>query len=451
MENKKFDELVEVTNEKLDGLKTTMDQYQEKAKGFEKLEDSFSELKGIVDNLATVEGKDAKDYFKSIQAQVDSLEGKYADICEKQIKKQTGNIFAETVKAVKDPAFLPAVSDKSTSAKGYEIKDGSLMLMNLLYKSAAEMTTSSFSADTGAVAMDQYVIPGLEKHPWRTNPIFSAIRKVIVNEKVHSITWLDENSRVDGSDFKAESGAFGMSSNTFIKRVANFYKVGTYADFTEETIEDSELFAAELIDLLTNGVLRHVEYELLFGAGNNSNVFYGLINTTSALAKVFDAPTSFESDVPFANIYDALRVAKVQVRRGYGGTDSNKIGYNANLAIVSPEKMAAMDIQKDENGQYILPPFASNDMMVLKGMRVVESDDIGADQFLVGDFNKATAYIKRNLNIKYTESDGSKFLEDVLTAKASMRMAFKVTNFGAYGFVYDTFTDAIAQLLKSGQ
>jgi len=393
----------------------------------EEFEASIKSMTETIEQLGKVGEKALPEYLKGLQEQNDALETQIKDLKLTANKPKT---FKSLLKATLESDDFKAALKKSDL--NYDVKD------------AAEIATTNFTADSGAVALSQVEIPGVDKAPWMTNPIFAAVQKIFVSDKKHTITWSEENVRNDGAAAVAESGAYAKSDITFIKRVASFFKIGTYADYTEETMEDADELAFEFSDLITNGVLRTVEYDLLLGDG--SNTFTGLIKASGGLAKAFAAPTSLALKIVTPGIPDVLRAAMLQVRNGAGGT--NKKGYIANLAVVSPGTMALMDVEKTANGLYIRPPWATTNDKV-KSMLVVESDDIGDDQFLVGDFSQIKLYIKRALNIKKTDSDGSKFLEDVETIKCSMRIAQKLATNKRYAFTFGTFTDAKALLAKA--
>lgn len=442
MDEKELKALTDGFNKSIEDFKKELKAVEGKVNNVkaEEITKSLKELSDKVELMGKVGEKSLPEYIKSMQDQQDAFAKEINDLKgEKNSIKGFRTLIKE---AMKSNEFKSGIRIHEKDGEGFTMKDGAELMMT---KAGSEMTTSNFSADGGAVALSQVEIPGIEKHPWALNPVFAAVRKVFVSDKKHTITWSEENARDDEAAGIAESGTYGRADNSFVKRVASFYKIGQYADFTEETMEDSDEFAAELNDLLLTGTMRKVEYDLLLG--NGTNTFTGLIYASSPLAKAFAAPTSLALNVIQPGVYDVLRAAQLQVREGYHGTDANKMGYMANLALVSPGTLASMDVEKTNDGVY-MKPFWANGKQV-NGMMVVESDDIGADQFLVGDFSQLTLYIKRSLNIQRTDSDGSKFLDDVQTVKASIRIAEKLAILKRYAFVYGTFTDAKSQLLKS--
>lgn len=389
--------------------------------------DMVQELKDSFGTIEMIEDVKITDYIKKHQEHTDQLEARIKEI-ENSKGFQDNKDEKQIEELVKNKDFIAAVARKDRNAE-------------FILKS--NVTTSSFTADSGAVAMDQLTIPGVEKHPWRMNPVFAALQKQIVGDKVHTITWYDENTRTDSAAAVAEGSSYAQSDVALIKRVISFYKAGHYASITEETLEDDSLMMGEINDLLLTGLGRERERQLLLGAGSASNEVLGIINATSQVAKDFAKPTGFEA-VAHVNNFDVLRAAKLQVRQGYGGTDTAKMGFIANIALMNPADVANMDLIKDDNGVYLLPPFRDASGQRVSGMMIVESDDVTAGKFLVGDFTKAKVFIKRNIQLKTSEDVASNFLADIMVIKASQRMALKITAVGAYAFVYGDFETARA-------
>lgn len=401
------------------------------------IESVKKELDEIKDNVSTLEFIDdeksikltdhiteLKDHGNNLEVRLKEMETSKAYQAEKDAD--------QIIKLCTDPEFIAAIkAGNRTFENGFELK--------------AAITTSSFTAGSGAVAMDQLHIPGIEKHPWRTNPVFAAIPKQMVGEKVNSITWYNENTRTDNAGAVAEGGTPSESSTTLQRVIESFYKVSHYSTVTEETLEDSDLMSGEINDLLKQGVAQERERQLLDGDGSGSNEITGIINDTAQVAKDFAAPSGLRI-VTSPNEFDCLRAAKLQVRIGIGSTDTKKKGYNANIALVNPVDLANLDLEKDANGNYVLPPFWDISGNKVSGMMLLESDYIAAGKFLVGDFNKAKIFIKRGIRLDTSRNVASNFLVDKEVVKATMRMALKITSFGAFAFVYGDFGTAKADL-----
>jgi len=72
-------------------------------------------------------------------------------------------------------------------------------------------------------------------------------------------------------------------------------------------------------------------------------------------------------------------------------------------------------------------------------VRVVTGLDLDAGQFVVGDFSRAKAYIKRMMRISFHYENEDDVLNDLVLVLASMRIAgLKVTAADEYAFVTGT-------------
>ena len=121
--------------------------------------------------------------------------------------------------------------------------------------------------------------------------------------------------------------------------------------------------------------------------------------------------------------------------------------FNANYVILNPDDADALDLTKDANGQYVLPPFRSADGTTIKGARVIENVGIAAGDFLVGDFSKLHIGTQGGVEIEMTNSDGNDFSADILTVKLRRRIASYVRTNDNGAFQTGTIATVIAQLV----
>ncbi len=138
-----------------------------------------------------------------------------------------------------------------------------------------------------------------------------------------------------------------------------------------------------------------------------------------------------------ATIYDLIAVMSVEVSNGYGGM------YQPNYVVLNPSDVLRMQLAKDTNGQYVIPPFTLNNGMVVAGMKVIPSESVTAGTLLVGDFSFGTIYDDGGIEIEigYVADN---FKEDVVTIKARKRMLLLVRT--AYTGAFLKSTDIAADV-----
>ena len=80
------------------------------------------------------------------------------------------------------------------------------------------------------------------------------------------------------------------------------------------------------------------------------------------------------------------------------------------------------------------------DGRTFNGVTIVPSLDLAAGQFIVGDFYRAKAYVKRTMRISFHYENEDDVLNDLVLVLASERIAgLKITTADAFAFVTGTF------------
>jgi HK97 family phage major capsid protein len=113
----------------------------------------------------------------------------------------------------------------------------------------------------------------------------------------------------------------------------------------------------------------------IYAGGDTSAEIKGI---QSVYAKAFAATDV----VTTPEYWDVLLAAYKQSRKAYKGCKPNAI-------LVSIGTGVTMDWQKSTaTGMYLFPAFMTNQDKTLKGIPIIESDDVTDGDFLVGDFTK---------------------------------------------------------------
>ena len=111
-----------------------------------------------------------------------------------------------------------------------------------------------------------------------------------------------------------------------------------------------------------------------------------------------------------------------------------------NIILLNPGDSVNMRLLKNANYSYLQHPLLAPNGDLFKGVRIAEDLDLAAGQFIVGDFSRAKAYVKRNMNISFHYENENDVLADLVLVLASMRIAgLKITAADAYAFVGGTF------------
>ena len=94
-----------------------------------------------------------------------------------------------------------------------------------------------------------------------------------------------------------------------------------------------------------------------------------------------------------ANMWDALILAWKQSRKAVKGQRPDAI-------LMSVDKIVELDLQKDANGQYLLPTWITNANKAMKGIPIIECEYLGEKEVLIGSFAQATFNFVQNVEIE---------------------------------------------------
>lgn len=244
--------------------------------------------------------------------------------------------------------------------------------------------------------------------------------------------WVEQKNSDGGAAMTAEGALKSQADFDLVIASANVKKVTAYIKVTKEMLDDVELMRSEIDQELTELINLKIDDQLLNGTGLTVNLTGINANATAwaagAFALAIKTPTK----------WDVLRTAINQVRVNL---------FEPTYIILHPTDVTGMELSKDANGQYIMPPFAALDGTVVSGIRVVANTGVTVDNFIVGDFSKAGVRFKEGLtiNVGYENDDFTKNLVTIL-AEARLVQRVKSNHYGA--FVKGVFSTAITALTK---
>lgn len=415
MDEKELKQLTDQLNSKLDQFNDSLN----KKADADKLETKHQELVDLIAKLP------ASEDVKKMQDQLDAMDKKMQESLVNFTKKGQQTI-AEQLKDVLQGEDVKKIAKNKGQSFNFDIK-------------ANELTTSNSFTETNGPVIQRMYEPGIVSSPQRPTPIWDLVSKGALTSDFAIVT--ERTSATIGAARAAEAGVFGQSYAAWTTYKYGAIKIAEYLKVAREKLEDWEYVRGEVMDMLTTNIPHIREGYFLTGAYSTEN-FYGIINTSSQTAKDFAKPTGFDA-VSFANRFDVLRAAILQVEVGNSGSLANKMGYYANAVLLHPADAANLELVKDSDGQYLLPPFSSQNGMMIKGVRVIPTLYMTAGKFLVGDFTQAKVWVNRTLNVNMWDQNDTDPIYDLVTFTASHRLAFGVGAAKAYAFVYGDFSTAI--------
>ena len=414
------EKMAEEVNKNIESLKSSI---SEKA-DLSTLEDKFTELGTKFDTLA--EEYAGKEDMTKQQGQLDEISTQLKQLAEFQSGKGK-SMSAQVIEQLKSDEFKASMKAARGIGQGASIQ-----------VKAADIDTDDINSGTIETQTDV----GVASAPWRPSPIWDRLNKGIVGQGRDSISWWEETTRTDSAEMVTENAAPSAgSAKTWTKQSMDIKMIKDYTKVSKSALEDFEYINSEIQDLIQNGIPRLREAQVL--SGSDATVY---LKGIDEYAKTFAKPANFDA-VTNPNNGDVLAAALLQVMNG-NTSDTAKKGYNPNTILINPGDNVNMKLLKETTYAYLRHPLLSQDGKMFDGVEIITTLDLTAGTFIIGDFSRAKAYIKRAMNIAFHYENEDDVLNDLVLVLASQRIAgVKVTAPEAYAFVTGTFTAGKAAIV----
>jgi HK97 family phage major capsid protein len=238
--------------------------------------------------------------------------------------------------------------------------------------------------------------------------------------------WAEQEGPEGAPTAVAEGAAKPQIDFNWVEKSAKVEKIAAFIKVSKEMLSDLAGLRNEIDTELQETVLLKTDDDLWDANGTTPN-----IKGITAWATAFSMPAGLSADVD--NKADLLRAAIAQV-------EANK--FVANYIVMHPTDIAAMDIDKDGEGRYLLPPFRSSNGLAISGIPIVANLGVDQDKFLVGDFTKWHVRIREGFNID-VGLDGNDFTNNLVTILGEIRLVSYVKTNHAGAFVYGDFSNVL--------
>lgn len=260
---------------------------------------------------------------------------------------------------------------------------------------------------------------------------FDIFRKIPISESnnngvIRYYDW-DEATTVRAAAMVAEGAVFPESTAKWATFTTPIRKIGDTLPVSEEFYEDEAMFAGELEMFLQTNVAIERENQIVNGPGTGI--------TLTGIFTSAPAYTPVTSGIVGATIYDLIPVLQAAITITRGSK------YNPDFAMMNITDILKYKLAKDDNENYIMPPFVSRDGSVINGIVILENNTVVANTMVIGDRRFARIYTKAG----FTLSRGfvnAQFVEDMETLKVRERLAFLIRNVDKTGFLKVTDIDA---------
>lgn len=411
-------------------LKELAEQLNAKMAAFEKANQEMQKmLEGKVDaakleaiqKAAEKAGADAtklNEEFEKMQAKMKLSETKGASFEELVAKAFT----KESLTTLKN-----AGKGKMNGTFTVDVNPASILKANMT--AGTNLTYATF-ADS---VVEPVRTPGVAKAPDRVVSILDMVNIGQLAPNQPRLTWVERSARTAGAAARNEAAIMGNSDFTYIQKSTDVQNISTYVKTTRESLEYWDQLLSEIRLELVPMLQRKLDDYLLTGTGVAPELA-GITTLVNAYTY-----TGLNTTVAGATTADAVYAALTQVM-------VNK--YIPNGILMHPTDVAKMNLMKDKNEQFILPPFMAANGMAIDGIPVKVNTGIAAGKLLVGDFTKASVWFRKGIDIRVWDQNDTDPIYNYMTITADMAAAFKVPTVNYDAFVYDDISDIVAAITK---
>lgn len=394
--------------------------------------EALSEVKEMVKEISTIEGKSIGEYVKALQDHTNKLEASQKALSEVQTK---GLGFDELLR--KDVG-----SQLDNMQKSVKDRRGSEFEM----KAVGDITITD---NLGAGVVQPLYLQGITGIQKRRPSIYDLLNKIPwASDTVHYV----ENSGSEGTIASRVESATSLSTNRdsysrfpqvdydFVKRTMTLSKIPARAKVSVEMVENADNVVSFIRNELLLDLMLKLDTDILKGDGEATiGTMKGLQHADHYTNAAIPGDFTLPSGITPTNVH-VLRAIITQSINAY---------MNPTAIIMHPTDVMEMDLAVDKNGQFLIAPFTGRDNSVVKGVPVYESATLTAGTFHVIDGSKIGLYLQRGLNLRTLDQNGYDAEYDLMTMIASVKAGVLVKNNHKAANIYGNFATLIAAMTAS--
>jgi HK97 family phage major capsid protein len=331
-----------------------------------------------------------------------SLEG----MNKKEEKKMKKSIEEQLREQLKNYISVENGVEKVDLKKAAQ-ENGNNLKLTLDTKAAGTILTGSILYLNAASEDDVYL-------PIQENVLRSVAD--VTRASARAITIAEIAAGEGGANKVAEGAAKPQMDTDYSERTVPAVKIAVWEKFSEETLYDFPAFVNECMRLMIVSV-RNAE---------ETNILTDITLPTYTSTAI--------TGVVSPNRYDAIEAARNQIASATGGY------YRPNALLLNPADYTLMKLTKATDGQYLFSVIEQQ-----LGLRIVESTNVTAGSFILGDFNylHIRDWQPVEISVGWVNAD---FTNNLVTVVAEERVIYYVKAQDAGAFVKDTFSNVLTAI-----
>lgn len=312
---------------------------------------------------------------KEAKIKIDEAMDKIAEVVDKggeTVEHETifGAVKAELLKQ-KD-ALEGLKTSRNASIK--------INLGSVVAKAVAAMTFGTHTTGrVGRVEREQGVVGILRRTPKLMDAVNTS------PTLADTYTWIEKTGVEGGVTMVAEGAVKPQGDFDLVEYTQKPKKEALIITISKEMLDDIDDMARTVEEEIFELIRLFAESTILLGDGTGNNIAGVDANATpfaaGALANTIDD----------ANIFDVIRV-------GY-----NQINLNEDDPTgvwMHPTDSTTMELTKDSQGRYVMPPFVAANGTQVKGLPVIVSTLIPQGELYIGNFNRFKVKIRENIELE---------------------------------------------------
>lgn len=323
-----------------------------------------------------IESKASKEELDAVKSQLEESYSRQFENLNKAVKN-LGLAKRSTEVEKSFGEALKAKIEENIEAIQKTVADGSKTRFTV--KAPIVMGTSNTigaggSASQTSITQDTGIVSSIRKR------VMTYLSEVSINQLTVEepfLMWIEELDEQGAPIFLGELDASPDASVRYEERRTEAKTVSVNGSVTKNFLR----YTNNLYNYLQNNLMKRldivVENGLFTGDGTGDNL-KGLVSYATA----FDGGIGTKGGdglvgkVDNASEYDVMKAVALQVYNSYGV---------AGAVFVDSDKLSQMEVAKDANNNYIMPPFKSADGTIIAGMKLIPTTaDLGSGVDFVG-------------------------------------------------------------------
>lgn len=261
-----------------------------------------------------------------------------------------------------------------------------------------------------------------------------------IDQDKNRVLWVDGAYTSNVGYVSEGTGQATADTGTATEKTREMAKISAKLPLTAEMLEDANYIASAFRAKMSEKAALFVDGEAYDGDGSDGGEtkhIYGIKGHATA----FNATTAgVATSVVDANIGDLVDAMILQAEK------SNFRG--SNILWMNPSDFFKFKTTKDADGNYIFVKDV-NGQYTISGLRVIRSNRVTAGDMLLGDTSKLQYWTKRSAEIKFSQMNGTDFVDDAWTAVMFVRSQVVVETADKLSLIFvDDIDAAITSINK---